>query len=291
MLPAQRKIAWNPTFRPPPCLNYRGYNRNSYNAYTPESAWSRNKPKIVVGGVIGLCCGVYCCQWTAKKLSDQGNHVLHDFMRQNFINSADNFKEGRWWVMFSSSFAHVNLLHLVINMVVLWGFGTGFVALFGVSKFVGLWACSAASCSAAQTYWDETQKRLRKEMVGQRWDKRPENLTILGVRISRERALAISGGSGTLGPHYGGSAGASGALSGLLGVFLCYMPKMPVQQFFILPMPLWLAQLAFTTGSVYCMANGYSPGIGHAGHMGGMVAGIAYYYSTLRPWLRRTGRF
>lgn len=212
-------------------------------------------------------------------------------MRQNFINSADNIKEGRWWVQVSSSFAHVNLLHLGINMVALWGFGTRFVALFGVPAFAGLWLFSAATCSGAQIHWELTQERLRKEMAGQRWDKGPEDLTILGMRISSERALAISGGSGALGPHYGGSAGASGAISGLLGVFLCYMPKMPVQQFFILPMPLWLAQLAFTTGSVYCMANGYSPGIGHAGHVGGTVAGIAYYYVAIRRGLRRTGRF
>ena len=291
MFPPQREKTLNPIFRPPPCYPYRGYNRNSYNAYTPESAWSRNKPKIVVGGVIGLCCGTYCCQWTAKKLSDQGNHAFYDIIRRNFINSADNIKEGRWWVMVTSSFAHVNLLHLGINMVVLWGFGNGFVALFGVPAFAGLWLLSAASCSAAQNHWEETRERLRKEMAGHRWDKRPEDLTILGMRISKERALAISGGSGALGPHYGGSAGASGALSGLLGFFLFYMPKMPVQLFFILPMPLWLAQLAFTTGSVYYMANGYSPGIGHAGHMGGTVAGIAYYYGVIRPWLRRTGRF
>ncbi|CAD6588652.1 MAG: hypothetical protein ASARMPRED_003679 [Alectoria sarmentosa] len=280
----------NPAFRRLPWSSHRSYTRNSYGYYTPISFWARNKPTIVVGGVIGLCCGTYYWQWTAAKVAERGDHALSDLIRRNFINSAENIREGRWWVLISSSFAHGNLLHLGFNMIALWGFGSGFVGMFGVPWFVGLWTFSAASCSAAQIYWQHTQERLRRETVGRRLDKR-DDPTILGIRISRERALAISGGSGVHGPQFGGSLGASGAVCGLTGMFLCTMPKMPIQQLFFLPMPLWLGEVALIVGSAFCMATGYAPEFGHAGHLGGTAAGIAYYYGAVRPWLRRTGRF
>lgn len=280
-----------------PGSSRRSYGGNRYSYYTPQSFWGRNKPTIVMSGVVSLCCGTYYCQWTAERLAEKGNHALSDWIRQNFVNSADNIREGRWWVIVSNSFAHGNLVHLGINMYSLWGFGSAFVGIFGAPYFAGLWLVSAVSCSIAQNRWQYTQERLRREMVGRRWDKRedlPTLFSILGNRIviSREWALAISGGSGALGPHYGGSLGASGVLCGLIGTFCCVSPRMRVLPFFFLPfsVPLWLSVLLFTEASVFCMATGYVPQIGHAGHMGGMAAGIAYYYGAARPWLRRSGR-
>lgn len=289
MFPPQQNEGLNLWLERSPTSCHRSYNNNSYSYYTPESFWARNKPTLVVGGVIGLCCCTYYCQWTATKVSHQGTHALSDLIRQNFVSSAENVREGRWWVMISSSFAHVNLGHLGINMLALWGFGASFVGRFGVPCFVGLWMFSAVSSSAAQIYWQDTQERLRREMVSRRWDK-PEDLKILGIRISRERALAISGGSGAYGPQIGGSQGASGAICGLTGMLLCYVPKLPIR-LLIVPMPLWLGELVFAVGSAFCMATGYAPIMGHAAHLGGTAAGIASWYGAVRPWLRRTGRF
>ena len=106
---------------------------------------------------------------------------------------------------------------------------------------------------------------------------------------TRGRAVAIAGGSGSLEPHYGGSIGASGVLCGLTGTLLCLAPRMRVLVFF-LSAPLWSTQLIFVVGSVYCMATGSVQLLGHAGHLGGMAAGVAYYYGVARPWLRRAGR-
>lgn len=290
MSPLSQRKAWNSVLRRPPESSHRSYKKDSHSHHTPESFWARNKPAIVICGVIGLCCITYYCQWTAARLAEKGNHAWSDLVDRNLVNSVENIREGRWWVMISSSFAHVNLAHLGLNMFVLWGFGRGFVGVFGVPCFVGSWMLSAAACSAAQNYWQQTQERLRSEMVGRGWDKRGDP-TILGIRISRERALAISGGSGAYRPHIGGSEGASGVICGLTGGLLCYMPKLPIRQFFILPMPLWVGQLVFTVGTAFCMATGSAPIIGHAGHLGGAAAGIAYYYGVARPWLRRSGRF
>ena len=190
--------------------------------------------------------------------------------------------------MITSSFAHNDLMHLGFNMLALWGFGTSIITIFGVTNFVGLWMFSAASCSAAHIYWERTKDRLRGETTGRRWDKPEEDLKILGIPISRERAQAISGGSAAYG-QFGGSAGSSGAICGFTGMFLCCAPKMQVQVI-VFPMSLWLFEAIFAVGSVFCMANGYIPIIGHAGHLGGTAAGISYYYAVARPWLRRIRR-
>ena len=284
----QGKGGLNPVLRRPPYSFHRSYNVKSYYDYTPQSVWGRYKPNIVVGGVIGLCCGTFYCQWTGENLAEKRNHVLSDLIRRNFISSAENIKEGRWWVLITSSFAHVDLPHLALNMLALWGFGRAFVGIFGVPNFVGLWVFSAASSSAAQIYWQVAQERLRRETVGRRWDKR-EDLKILGISISRERALAISGGSGASRLHYGGDAGASGVICGLTGVFLCLVPMMS-SVYLVFSVPLLLGSLVFYTGSAFCMATGYFPMVGHAANFGGLDAGLAYYYGVARPWLRRTGR-
>ena len=194
--------------------------------------------------------------------------------------------------MISSSFVHDNELHLGFNMLALWGFGRILVNVIGIPCFVGLWVFSAASFSAAQIYWEHTLRRLHREMVSRRWDKR-EDPKILGIPICRERALAISGGSGALELHHAGCAGASGVICGLSGLLLCCAPNLSIQRFFPLPlaMPLWLGELIFATGSAFCMATGYFPTYWHAGHLGGTAVGIAYFYGVARPWLRRTGRF
>ena len=289
MFPLQLREPLSPVSRRPLLSYRRSYHQNSYGYDAPESFWKRNKSRIVVGGAIGLCCGTYFCQWTAEKLAQQGDSALHDRIRQNLINSVENIRERRWWVIFSSSFAHINLAHLGVNMFCLWRLGRDFVYVFGIPHFVGLWVFAAASCSLAQICWQNTQERLRVETTGRRWDKSPEH-KILGISISRERALAISGRDGPPGPHQGGSAGASGVICGLTGLFVSFMPNMRMT-IMIFTTRLWIGEVVFAAGSVFCMATGALPSIGHAGHLGGVAAGIAYYYGVARPWLRRTGRF
>ncbi|KAM0805221.1 hypothetical protein BDR22DRAFT_798531, partial [Usnea florida] len=113
-------------------------------------------------------------------------------------------------------------------------------------------------------------------------------ITLFGVPLFVGAWLFTAASSSA--PRFGGSVGASGAICGLTGLFLCYMPKLPIRLLFVLPMPLWLGELAFTVGSGYCMATGYAPSVGHAAHLGGTAAGIAYYFALVRPWLRRVGR-
>lgn len=286
ILPSEQRVRLSP----PRYNNHRYYQANGYGYYTPASFWARNKATIVVGGAISLCCGTYACQWTAERLALQGDHTWNDVIRRNFVNSPENVMAGRWWVILNSSFAHTNLLHLGVNMFGIWDFGKFLVGLLGVPHFVGFWVTSACACSIASNYWESTRERLRAETAFRRWDNAPP-IKVLGIPISRERALAISGGNDAHGSQYGGSVGASGVLCGLTGFLLGYAPRTSASFFFLPAAPLWIGGLVFSAGSAYCMATGNIPSIGHAGHLGGLAAGFAYYYGVARPWLRRSGRF
>ena len=142
--------------------------------------------------------------------------------------------------------AHPYLAHLALNVRGLWGVGRIYATESVPLDFVNLWILSAACCSRAEIHWQTVQKGL-------------------GTRIS----------------GYEGNAGASGVVCGLMGYFLCSKPEMPVEFYFSQPMPLWLGAFVFVAGSVYYMFTGFLPSMGHAGHLGGFMAGIAHYHVQL----------
>ena len=233
---------------------------------------------------IFICCVVFMNQVLAQQEASQGNRTRHDWIEQNLINSTENVRQGRWWVMLGCSFAHGNLIHLGINMFALWSVGKGFVAIFGFRRFAALWVGSAFISSAAQLYWYTTKERL--QMESRRWDNN-QKYTILGIPISKERARVIAGASDS---QYAGSVGASGVTCGLVGLYLFFAPRVPVVLFQFIHSPLWLSEVVFLGGSAFCLATGFLPAIAHAAHLGGTASGVLYYYSVARPYVRKMAR-
>lgn len=60
--------------------------------------------------------------------------------------------QGEWWRLLTSTFVHVDLLHLFFNMFALWIFGPGLEALLGRVRFVALYVLSGLTGSVA-VYW------------------------------------------------------------------------------------------------------------------------------------------
>ena len=95
--------------------------------------------------------------------------------------SIDNWKEGRWWTVLTSSFSHNNFVHFLFNMVTFQAFGTLLARIPGVKgrHLVSLCIGSALASSAAfladqesktsnreQSSWIWNSARVQQSMAG-----------------------------------------------------------------------------------------------------------------------------
>jgi membrane associated rhomboid family serine protease len=122
---------------------------------------------------------------------------------ENFLVSMKNVREGRWWVMLTSSFAHKDILHLGVNMFTLWQLGRPMVMRFGAKALAGTWIVSALGCSALHLYWPS----LMDEAVRCGYLSRP-------IAPFEDRP----------------ALGASGSICGLLGFLTCVAPRSMLPQ-------------------------------------------------------------
>jgi membrane associated rhomboid family serine protease len=56
--------------------------------------------------------------------------------------------EGEWWRLITAAFLHGGVIHLLLNMLMLWWFGGPLEALLGPGRFIGLYLVSALAGSA-----------------------------------------------------------------------------------------------------------------------------------------------
>ena len=207
---------------------------------------------MYVAGLIGLCSAFTVAYWAAlARGRKQGNWEPLKFMERNFVCSINNIKSGRWWVILTCSFAHLQPWHLLINMWALWDIGRRFVWMFGASAFAGTWLVSAITGSLGSLYWERHKNR------------------------------------GSI-PTLGGSVGSSTAIFGLMFAQYTFMPY-TLLQLPLVPaaFPAWGFCASIFGASVYCLYSGSLPSIGHAGHLGGMAGGVATYFLFLRRMFRR----
>ena len=75
-------------------------------------------------------------------------------------------------------------------------------------------------------------------------------------------------------PNYR-SLGASGALSGLTLALAMFAPMAQFSLLFMFPMPAFVFAICYIVISAWASSSGSLPGVAHAGHLGGALAGIA----------------
>jgi uncharacterized protein len=73
---------------------------------------------------------------------------------------------------------------------------------------------------------------------------------------------------------YTSALGASGAIMGILGVTIILMPQLRILFFFVIPMPLWVAGLAWAAMDFFGLF--YPTGIGNIAHLVGLGCGLIY---------------
>lgn len=167
----------------------------------------------------------------------EGTLVAYGAKTNNLINN------GEWWRFVTPMFLHVGLVHLLVNMYGLWMLGPHVERLYGSAKFVVFWVVTGMA-----------------GVLGSYLTVRPEmQVNALTRFLFKTQDVA--------------SAGASGALFGLVGVLFIFGLKFRHE----LPENF---KRAFGTGMVpIILLNifiGFSVSvIDNAAHIGGLVAGAA----------------
>ena len=256
------------SFRPllPRSTRYSRYERRSYSSSPSDS------PPIpdIVKATIGLCCGIFLLGSYA--IRDPNRYSLRSFFKRNMVLTLKNWREGRYWTIITSSFTHVNLLHLGVNMFTLYSIGPMIVGIYGVTGYVLTWIGSSMACCGFSLYWDtfkeEQEKRPKSEQPLQWMRQQAEG------RPHQHQDTA--------------SAGASGSVLGFSTALARVAPWLTIQVFPIpIPIYLWVFNGLLAGGSVYCMFAERLPALGHAGHLGGMMGGYACGHFLLRRMLLR----
>lgn len=138
------------------------------------------------------------------------------------------------WQLVSYSFLHGGLAHIFFNMYALVLFGGEIERLFGTRWYLQFYAVCVVVAA----------------------------LTHLGV-------AAI-----TNAPPYP-TIGASGGVFGVLLAFGMYFPRRRLMLLFPpIPMPAWLLVTAYGVLELFFGVTGYSPGVAHFAHLGGMIGGF-----------------
>jgi membrane associated rhomboid family serine protease len=167
------------------------------------------------------------------------------FMIKNFLVSWTGVLDGSVWTVVTSAYSHMDLMHLLINMFVLWSFGVALERLWGRRTFIQFYMIcsivgSLAHCMASAWILD-------------------------GPQIP--------------------ALGASGAVCGLLMAFALHFPRSRILLLGIVPVPAMVGVIGLVAFDVWGLINqskGGGFGIGHAAHLGGGLAGGLFWFGYLR---------
>lgn len=200
---------------------------------------------FILKGLLGINVAVFGYSIYAEAQARQGYKENFIKYYQNMTMNLRDVKNGYYWQIVTSMFAHGNLMHLGFNMLTFWSLGR-------------------ALCALPVTPGQFTLIVLGSGLAGSLfWLAQKQVLSQSGVQ-TQQRAL-----------------GFSGALMGAITVVACFVPKETISIFGVIPLPLWLCVLGYGVYDGYYVNNENSR-TAHAGHLGGMAFGLAYYFVKLR---------
>jgi membrane associated rhomboid family serine protease len=201
----------------------------------------------VLYSLMGINAAVFGYAMYARSQAQQGFPQAYiSFMRNFSCNLTDVVRNGAWWTTMTSTFTHVDIWHIAGNML--------------TTYYLGQFLCYSPLI---------TPLRLVTIALG-------SGLTgSVGYLYNRYMA---TGGSGI---DYARGLGFSGALMGITSVAACLAPTAKVLIYGIIPVPLWATVLGYGFYDGYYV-NDSTSRVGHAGHLGGLAFGIAYYLLRLR---------
>ncbi|MGE3608362.1 MAG: rhomboid family intramembrane serine protease [Bacteriovoracaceae bacterium] len=172
-------------------------------------------------------------------------------MIQNFLVSWSGLLSGRIWTLVTSVFSHNMVFHILINMYVLYGFGTIMEQTLGSKRFLKFYLAAGIAGSLGHS------------------------LTSVALLHSPELP----------------ALGASGAISGVLVLFSLLYPNQLIFLFGIIPLPALFATSLFVGIDAWGLIAQYQGSqipIGYGAHLGGAIIGLIYFL--LFFWKRKRRR-
>lgn len=210
-------------------------------------------------GIVKLIIGTNILVFGAWIYGEQTrNTALLRQLTDKFTLSLRNLKESRYYTLLTCAFSHRDVAHIAFNMFNIWTFGQilGWAGV-GPANTTLLCLGSAIAGSAAWAYHHAFIKP----------DPRQKHV-IMNSHVMRAKDMDTA-------------IGASGMVMGAGAVAACLAPFAPMQLMFIpINIPLWGIVAGYFAIDSYFLNTGKM--IGHAAHMGGAVAGVAYYFLMLR---------
>ena len=170
------------------------------------------------------------------------SHILLPGMNPNTFNSIFsiwplNFELFGIWQVFTYMFLHGGFFHILINMFMLWMFGSELENLMGKKEFYKYYLICGVGA---------------------------------GVIISVGNMYLLPAGS--IGP----TLGASGAVLSVLFAYAVFWPDRQLLVMMVVPVKTKFVVLFYGFISIYSMMGSGGDGISHIGHLGGLIAGFIY---------------
>lgn len=218
--------------------------RSYASGFGPQRQYAANR--FLLKGFVGINVVVFGYSQYVRAQAHQG---FTDNFKQYYLNMTMNLrdvKNGAYWQPFTSMFAHGDIMHIAFNMFTFWSLGS---MLCAMPVTPGQFTLIVLGSGLAGSLFWLGQRQLQEQA---------------GHGSSSQRAL-----------------GFSGALMGAVTVLACFLPRNKVGLFGVIPVPLWLCAVGYGVYDGYYL-NSENTRVAHAGHLGGMAFGLAYYFLKLR---------
>jgi len=149
------------------------------------------------------------------------------------------------WQLLTAGFAHdpSSILHILFNMFALWLFGRDVEAIYGRAEFLRIYLVTMVLSALA-------------------W-------------------VAVQFATGDT-DHQVKMLGASGAITGIMIIFVMHYPKRVVYIWGLIPVPVWLLGVFFVLSNLFGMGgvtNPNEPQVAYEAHLAGALIGFLYYQS------------
>lgn len=156
--------------------------------------------------------------------------------------SADGLRQGFLWQLLTFQFLHFDFLHFLFNSIGIWFLGRAVENTAGRARFWEIYLLAGTLGGLLQA--------------------------VLGLVFP-----SIFGGI---------TMGASAGLSGLLAVFCLLFRDAELRLFFFIPVKAFHLLVGSLVLAAFFVLVPVEGGIAHAAHLGGLLAGVAYYHWVLR---------